>query len=115
MPRSITISGRAHDIAEGVPALCIVAWFMLSGWSPVLGALLASPGVPLLKLALHRHLSPTVPLRKHLQDLVWELLIWGTAWTLIIRPQAGIDGLGTLILWYLALYFFRYHTKWGAP
>lgn len=115
--RSITISGRAHDLAEGGAALAIVLWFIVAGWPVILGALLASPGVPLLKLALHRHLSPAVPLRKHLQDLAWELLIWGAGWLVVYRHHQGqvAEALGSLVLWYLVLYAFKWFTKWGAP
>ncbi len=121
MQRSITISGAAHDVAEALPALLITAWFVLSGWPAIVGALIASPGVPLIKLGKHRFREAgVVPLRKHLEDLGWECLVWGTGWLPIIamktgRDPWGIDGLAILIPWYLALWFVRYHFKIGRP
>jgi hypothetical protein len=112
MSRPWVSNGLTHDLVEALASVGIVLFFLASGWSPILGALIASPGVPLGKAVLHA--SRRNSWRHILKDGFWELLIWGTGWWMVYRG-GGVEALGTFVLWYLALTVLRHFTKLGSP
>lgn len=113
MTRETVISGLLHDVAEAGGGIAIVAGTLHFGAPSWLAALLASPMVPIGKLVMHRLKYRETPWRTHLQDLVWESLVWGAGWWMLIG--VWYLTLPALLGWWGLLTWIRHRTKWGNP
>jgi len=114
--RRITISGLEHDLAEGSIAVAVVACLVLWGINPAwVAGLIASPSLALVKFAKHRLSNfEGRSLRQHLKDGLWEALVFGAGWAVLLGdPSYTLLALGTW--WLLLANLRRAFPGWASP
>lgn len=113
--QTIWITGLAHDLAEATAGVALASSALLWGWPPWLAGVLASPLPAILKFGLHRYQSPRIPIDQHLRDGLWECLVFGAGWWVLLGSPWRT--LPALVGWWLFLTALRRRAlaTWANP